>query len=74
MPTRDYYLEKEFSRMREAYVEMAVNLSVLVGAPREKASVHAGEMLRFETRLAEVRRGGGGQGASRRVILLKFQF
>ncbi|CAG0904821.1 unnamed protein product [Darwinula stevensoni] len=54
MPTRDYYLEKEFAHVRDAYLEMAVNLTVLVGGSMERASVHAREMLRFETRLAEL--------------------
>jgi putative endopeptidase len=55
LPDRDYYLKDDArsKNIRKAYENHAYNIFKLLGDSEEKAKANAGDVLRFETKLAE---------------------
>ena len=54
MPSRNYYLQPDLERMREAYVTLAVEVAVEMGANRSQAETDMTSMMELETEIANV--------------------
>lgn len=54
LPTRDYFLQPSNALYLEAYKNYLIKIATLLGAPLENATLHADELIEFETKLAKV--------------------
>ncbi|XP_022096957.1 membrane metallo-endopeptidase-like 1 [Acanthaster planci] len=53
MGGREYYLESNYSKERQAYTDYMVNVAVALGAEEDVAKIDAADVLAFETTIAE---------------------
>ncbi len=56
LPNRDYYLEENFAKMKEAYEKHVQNMFFLYLGDRKKAGKYAASVLDIETKLAKYSR------------------
>ncbi|XP_046737494.1 neprilysin-4-like isoform X3 [Diprion similis] len=54
LPTRDYFLQPSNTLYLEAYKSYLIKIATLLGAPLENATLHADELIEFETKLAKI--------------------
>jgi len=54
LPTRDYFLQPVNMIYLEAYKDYLIKIAILLGASLNNATVHAEELIEFETQLATV--------------------
>ncbi|XP_026830535.1 neprilysin-4 isoform X2 [Ooceraea biroi] len=54
LPTRDYFLQSANAVYLEAYKDYLIKIATLLGASLHNATVHAEELIEFETQLATI--------------------
>ncbi|KAH0949954.1 hypothetical protein HN011_007844 [Eciton burchellii] len=54
LPTRDYFLQPVNMIYLEAYKDYLIKIAILLGASLNNATVHAEELIEFETQLATI--------------------
>lgn len=54
LPTRDYFLQPSNTVYLEAYKDYLIKIATLLGASLDNATIHAEELIEFETQLATV--------------------
>ena len=54
LPTRDYFLQPTNAIYLEAYKDYLIKIATLLGASLDNATIHAEELIEFETQLATV--------------------
>ncbi|CAL1685239.1 unnamed protein product [Lasius platythorax] len=54
LPTRDYFLQPSNTVYLEAYKDYLIKIATLLGASLDNATIHAEELIEFETQLATI--------------------
>ncbi|XP_025266965.1 neprilysin-4 isoform X2 [Camponotus floridanus] len=54
LPTRDYFLQPSNAVYLEAYKDYLIKIATLLGASLDNATIHAEELVEFETQLATI--------------------
>nr|XP_012234649.1 PREDICTED: endothelin-converting enzyme 1 isoform X1 [Linepithema humile] len=54
LPTRDYFLQPTNAIYLEAYKDYLIKIATLLGASLDNATIHAEELIEFETQLATI--------------------
>ncbi|XP_072746309.1 neprilysin-4 isoform X3 [Anoplolepis gracilipes] len=54
LPTRDYFLQASNAVYLEAYKDYLIKIATLLGASLDNATMHAEELIEFETQLATI--------------------